>query len=175
MKFVFALLLLGSSLVFSEGYGVGFGSKLEYSDALLEEESGFAVVPHVELLFPANLGLWLGYSSKSIEGDSLVSKTQEKWTVEGVWFLISPVVGPYLKSGFETVSLLRNDELGDVEYDLLTVGGGALLSAGELSSIGLFADYVFPFDRRQSGYRGEEKMNLNKLRFGLNFKMSIPL
>ena len=175
MKLVCTLLFLAVSLVYSEGYGRGIGSKLEYSDAALEEESGFSVVPHIELLFPANLGLWIGYSSKSLEGDSLVSKTQEKWTVEGVWFLISPVVGPYLKSGFETVSLLRSDELGDIEYDLFTVGGGALLSAGELSSIGFFADYVFPFDRRQSGYKGEEKMNLNKLRFGLNFKMSIPL
>lgn len=175
MKFLSVLLLLGFSLVYSEGYGVGLGAKLEYSDALVEEESGFTVVPHVELLFPANLGAWIGYSSKSIEGDSLVAMTQERWSVEGVWFLLSPVVGPYLKSGFEKISLLRDDEYGDIEYDLFTVGGGALLSAGELSSIGLFADYVFPFERRRSEFKGEEKMNLSKLRFGLNFKMSIPL
>jgi hypothetical protein len=175
MKFLISLILLSSALSYSANYGLGLGSKLEYSDALELEESGFSVVPHVEILFPANLATWIGYSTKSLKGDSLVTQTQEKWVVEGVWFLLSPIVGPYLKTGYESVSLQRNDELGDVEYDFWTVGGGALLSAGELSSIGLFADYVFPFERRKSGVQGDEKMTLNKLRFGLNFKMTIPL
>jgi hypothetical protein len=175
MKIIFLVLLMGLSVVYSNGYGIGVGSKLEYSDALLEEETGFAVVPHIELLFPANFATWLGHSTRSVKGDDLVTRTQEKWVVEGLWFLVSPVKGPYLKAGFESVSILRNDEFGDVEYELYTVGGGALLSAGELSSIGLFADYVFPFERRKSEVKGEEFVNLNKLRFGFNFKMSIPM
>lgn len=175
MKIIFLVLLMGLSVVYSNGYGIGVGSKLEYSDALLEEESGFAVVPHIELLFPANFATWLGYSTRSVEGDEFVTKTQEKWVVEGLWFVVSPVKGPYLKAGFESKSILRNDEYGDVEYELYTIGGGVLFSAGKLSSIGLFTDYIFPFERRKSEVKREEFVKLNKLRFGFNFKMSLPI
>jgi hypothetical protein len=167
--------IIGCLNSYSFGFGVGVGAKLEYSDALLEEESGFAVLPHLELLLPANLSLWLGYSQKNLEGDSLVTKEEERWVAETVWYLMSPVVGPYLKAGFENTALLRDDELGDVEYNFWTLGGGALLSAGELSSIGFFADYAFSFDRRQSGSVQSQNVSLNKLRFGLNFKLLIPL